>query len=104
MNDGTQSQAQEQDKKQDKYDWIAGYRFQPWQSGNPGGRKKGSKSLKVFVREYLENLPDEEKIKYLQTVDPNLVWRMWEGNPHSTNDVVVREPPKPIADVKRKWV
>lgn len=29
MNDGTQSQAQEQDKKQDKYDWIAGYRFQP---------------------------------------------------------------------------
>lgn len=26
------------------------------------------------------------------------------GKPHSTSDITLREPPKPIADVKRKWI
>ena len=77
---------QKQHKKQ-TYDWIKGYRFVKGQSGNPGGRPKGAKSLKTFVREYLETLPEEEKIKYLKTVDPELVWKMAEGNPHSTEDM-----------------
>lgn len=48
------------------------------------------------------SLPDEEKKQKLAELPFEIVWKMSEGNPHSTNDVVVREPPKPIADVKRK--
>jgi hypothetical protein len=76
---------QEQNKKQ--YDWLRGYQFVKGQSGNPGGRPKGAKSLKTFVREYLENLPDEEKIEYLKTLDLETVWKMAEGNPKQDTDV-----------------
>jgi hypothetical protein len=70
---------QKQHKKQ--YDWLKGYQFQPGQSGNPGGKKKGTKSLKTFAREYLENLPDEEKVNFLASLPEELVFRMAEGNP-----------------------
>lgn len=96
MNDGNQSQAQEQNKKQ--YDWLKWYQFTKGVSWNPWGRPKGSKSLKTFAREYLENLPDEEKIKFLECLPPEIVWRMSEGNPHATTDVTTnwKELPTPI--------
>ena len=70
---------QKQHKKQ--YDWLKGYQFVKGQSGNPGGRPKGSKSLKTFVKEYLENLPEDEKIEYLKSLPEELVWQMAEGRP-----------------------
>ena len=76
---------QEQNKKQ--YDWLNGYKFVKGQSGNPGGRPKGSKSLKTFAREYLEALPEEEKIEFLKTLPSELVWKMAEGNPKQDTDV-----------------
>jgi len=42
------------------------------------GRPKG-KTLKEFAREYLESLPDDEKIDYLASIDPRIVWEMAEG-------------------------
>lgn len=77
----------EQDKKQKRYDWLKGYQFQPGQSGNPGGRPLGSKSLKTFAREYLQNLPDEEKIEFLKALPEELVFRMAEGNPANATDI-----------------
>jgi len=76
---------QEQPKKQ-RYDYIKGYQFVKGQSGNPGGRPKGSKSLKTFAREYLEILPEEEKIEFLKALPEELVWKMAEGNPHQTEE------------------
>ena len=73
------SETQEQHKKQ--YDWLKGYQFVKGQSGNPGGRPKGAKSLKTFVKEYLENLPDDEKVEFLKTLPSETVWKMAEGNP-----------------------
>jgi hypothetical protein len=58
-----------------------------FKNGNPGspGRPKG-KTLKEFAREMLMSMSDEEKIKYLKALPPELVWRMSEGNPHQTSD------------------
>lgn len=77
---------QEQDKKQN-YDWLKGYQFVKGQSGNPGGRPKGSKSLKTFAKEYLEVLPEEEKIEFLKHLPPEIVWKMAEGNPKQDTEL-----------------
>lgn len=73
-----------QHKKQ--YDWLKGYQFVKGQTGNAGGRPKG-KSLKTFAREYLESLPDDEKIEYLRTLPAEMVWRMAEGMPKQDTEV-----------------
>lgn len=84
---------QEQERKQ--YDWLKGYQFVKGKSGNPGGRPKGSKSLKTFAREYLDILPEEEKVEFLKHLPPEIVWRMAEGNPHSTEDITSGGKPLP---------
>lgn len=88
---------QEQDKKQ--YDWLRWYQFTKGVSGNPWGRPKWSKSLKVFVREYLESLPDEEKIKFLECLPPEVIWRMGEWNPATQTDLTSGGKPIPIIDI-----
>lgn len=62
------------------------YIWKKGQSGNMNGRPKG-KTLKEFAREYLESLPDEDKIEYLASLPTEIVWKMAEGNPQTNNDV-----------------
>jgi len=61
------------------------YVWKKGQTGNPKGRPKG-KTLKEFAREYLESLPDEDKLEYLASLPTEIVWKMAEGNPHSTEE------------------
>ena len=62
------------------------YIWKKGQSGNPNGRPKGKK-LKEFAREYLETLPDDEKLIYLATLPTEIVWKMAEGNPANATDL-----------------
>lgn len=69
--------------------------FKPWlfrkgQSGNLNGRPKGSKNLKNFAKEYLESLPDEDKLDFLDGLPKDILWRMAEGQPHQTTDMDVK--------------
>jgi len=69
-------------------------------SANPKGRPPG-KTLKTFAREYLESLPDDEKLEYLKSLPTEIVWKMAEGNPETKTDITSggKELPTPLLHV-----
>ncbi len=65
---------------------ITGKGFKPGQSGNPGGRPKGT--LKDFVRQMFIEMSEEEKTKWLKANKVNAIdiWKMGEGLPKQDVD------------------
>lgn len=78
-------------QKQDR-PWL----FKKGQSGNPAGRPKGSIGLKTWAKEYLASMTDEEREEFMDGIPKVEIWKMAEGNPHSTNDTIIREKPIPL--------
>lgn len=77
------------------------YMWKKGQSGNLKGRPKG-KTMKEWAREYLERMTDEERDAYLEGVPKEIIWKMAEGNPHSSEDHKVEVTlPAPIAPLVR---
>lgn len=70
----------------------------PWlykkgQSGNPGGRPKGSKSLKTWLKERFETMTDEEREDFFNGMNKIDLFKMAEGNPKNESDVSIKELP-----------
>lgn len=84
MEDSQGEKTATQHKKQ--YDWLKQYQWQKGQSGNPEGGKKG-KRLKTFVAEMFENMTDEDKAIFLKGLEPDLIWKMAEGNPKDESEI-----------------
>ena len=59
--------------------------FKEGTSGNPGGRPKNS--LKAYVRQRFENMSDEQKEKFLESIPNEIIWKMGEGNPKQDTSV-----------------
>lgn len=64
----------------------------PWlykkgQSGNPGGRPVGSKSMKTYVKEKLATMTEIEREEYLEGVDKKVIWEMAEGKAKQDLDI-----------------
>ncbi len=85
-------ETQEQPEKQPA-DHLKPWQFKPGQSGNPGGRPLGSKSLKTFAREYLESLSDEDKLEFMKGMDKIDIFKMAEGNPDNKTDLTTKGEP-----------
>lgn len=64
----------------------------PWlykkgQSGNPGGRPVGSKSMKTWIKEKFAMMTEDERENFLEGLNKDVIWKMGEGNPESTTDI-----------------
>ncbi len=84
----------EESQEQSNKPWL----FKKGNSGNPGGRPKGSKSLKTRAREYLEGLSDEDAIEYFEGLNKLDVWKMAEGMPQTNTDITSGGRPLPLFD------
>lgn len=76
------SAVKQRDKNRDekgRFNWQNEYRWQKGQSGNPAGRPK-EKTLKEYAREFLANMSEQGRVDFLSSVDPDIVWKMAEGN------------------------
>lgn len=63
------------------------FAFKKGVSGNPGGRPVGSKSMKAYAKEYLENMGEDDRLEFLNNIDPKIVWEMSEGKAKQDLDV-----------------
>jgi len=72
-----------QDQTNNSRPWL----YKKGQSGNPGGRPKGSKSLKTYIREKFERMTDEEREEFLDGLDKKVLWEMGEGKPETKTDI-----------------
>jgi hypothetical protein len=61
--------------------------YQKGQSGNPGGRPKGSKSMKTWLREKLEVMTDEEREVFLEGINKLDILKMAEGMPDTKGEL-----------------
>lgn len=61
--------------------------FKKGVSGNPGGRPVGSKSMKTYAKEYLENMDEDDRVEFLNAIDPKIVWEMSEGKAKQDLDI-----------------
>lgn len=70
-----------EEQTQNSRPWL----YKKGQSGNPGGRPKGSKSLKTYIKERFETMSDEEREAFLDGLDKKVLWEMGEGKPDTKN-------------------
>jgi hypothetical protein len=70
-----------QDQKDNSKDHLRPWQFKPGQSGNPGGRPKGTISLKEYAKKYLQDLDEEGKLKFMEGIDKKTIWEMAESKP-----------------------
>lgn len=76
---------EEEQKTQSKtYDWLKPHQFK---EGNPGGpgRPKGP-TLKTWIKNYFSEMTDEERVVFLNKIDPIKAWEMGEGKAESKTE------------------
>lgn len=63
--------------------------FKPGESGNPGGRPKGT--LKHYVREKFIAMSEDQKEEFIKDIAKDTIWKMGEGNPDNKDEVTVKD-------------
>jgi hypothetical protein len=70
---------------QKSYDWLKPHHFKKGNAGGPG-RPKGP-TLKTWVRNHFESMTEDERMEFLNKIDPIKAWEMGEGKPDTKTTV-----------------
>lgn len=77
---------EQHDKQGDsRYEHLKAWQYKKGQSGNPGGRVKGKKTMKTYIREKFERMSPEEREEFMEGLDKKVVWEMAEGKAKQDN-------------------
>jgi hypothetical protein len=69
---------QTDNQAKNKVEYIRPYQWKKGQSGNIMGRPKG-KTMKEYVKQYLERMTDEERDEWLEGIPKEKIWEMAES-------------------------
>jgi len=86
----------QQENSKPRGEHLKQYQWKKGQSGNILGRPKGP-TLKEWSKSYLERMNDDERDEFMQGIPKLEIWKMSEGNAHTTEDKKISLTlPKPI--------
>jgi hypothetical protein len=87
---------EETEKQTNSRPWL----YKKGQSGNPGGKKPGTISMKTYIRNKLLSMTEEEREVFLEGVDKKVLWEMAEGKPETKTEINATVEVKPITGMK----
>lgn len=85
-----------------KLEHLAPWQYKKGQCGNPGGMPKGTVSMKVWLRNKLGTMSEDEREEFVSGLNKLELMKMAEGNPAQDSTIALTGKLEVDVDAKKK--